>query len=50
MQAVPQSKSTRTDVLLVDGRKLFREGLGALLEKHADIKVVGEADDAAAAP
>jgi DNA-binding NarL/FixJ family response regulator len=40
----------KINVLLVDGRKLFREGLSALLEKHADLKVVGEADDAAAAP
>src|SRR5437763_11911871 len=37
-------------VLLVDGRKLFREGICALLEKRSDIKVVGETDDAAAAP
>ena len=40
----------KVNVVLVDGRKLFREGLGALLEKHADLKVVGEADDASAAP
>lgn len=40
----------KVNVVLVDGRKLFREGLGALLEKHADLKVVGEADDPAAAP
>lgn len=40
----------KVNVVLVDGRKLFREGLGALLEKHADLRVVGEADDAAAAP
>ena len=40
----------KLNVLLVDGRKLFREGVCALLEKHADLKVVGEADDAAAAP
>src|SRR5215212_8222817 len=50
MQAVLQSEHMKINVLLVDGRKLFREGLGALLEKHADLKVVGEADDAAAAP
>ena len=43
-------ESMKINVVLVDGRKLFREGLCALLEKHADIKVVGEADDAAAAP
>jgi len=40
----------KINVVLVDGRKLFREGLCALLEKHSDIKVVGEADEAAAAP
>jgi DNA-binding NarL/FixJ family response regulator len=40
----------KLNVLLVDGRKLFREGLCALLEKHPDVKVVGEADDAATAP
>ena len=40
----------KVNVVLVDGRKLFREGLSALLEKHADLRVVGEADDAAAAP
>jgi DNA-binding NarL/FixJ family response regulator len=45
-----RSEDKRISVLLVDGRKLFREGLGALLEKHADIKVAGEADDPAAAP
>jgi DNA-binding NarL/FixJ family response regulator len=33
-------------VLLADGRKILREGLCVLLEKHADIKVVGEAEDA----
>ena len=35
-------------VVLADGRKMLREGQGVLLEKHADIKVVGEADDPAA--
>ena len=38
----------KINVLLVDGRKLFREGLSVLLEKHPDLNVVGEADDAAA--
>jgi DNA-binding NarL/FixJ family response regulator len=33
-------------VLLADGRKILREGLCVLLEKHADIKVIGEAEDA----
>jgi DNA-binding NarL/FixJ family response regulator len=37
------------NVLLADGRKLLREGLSALLEKHTDIRVVGEADDGEAA-
>ena len=40
----------KVNVLLVDRRKLFREGLCALLEKHQDIRVVGEADEAGAAP
>lgn len=39
----------RTNVLLVDGRKVTREGLSALLEKHADIRVVGDADEGAVA-
>jgi DNA-binding NarL/FixJ family response regulator len=38
------------NVLLVDGRKLFREGLSVLLEKHAGLKVIGEAEDVVAAP
>jgi DNA-binding NarL/FixJ family response regulator len=41
--------STTINVLLADGRKLVREGLSALLEKHPDIHVVGEADDGEAA-
>jgi DNA-binding NarL/FixJ family response regulator len=28
-------------VLLADGRKILREGLCVLLEKHSDIKVIG---------
>jgi len=36
-------------VLLVDGRKILREGICALLERHPDIKVVGEADEGQAA-
>jgi len=40
----------KTHVLVVDGRKLFREGICALLERRTDIKVVGEADAASAAP
>ena len=30
-------------VLLADGRKLFREALALLLEKHSDIRVIAEA-------
>src|SRR5436190_7833720 len=33
------------NVLISDGRKIVREGICALLEKHADIHVVGEAED-----
>src|SRR4051794_15618412 len=40
----------RIQVLLVDGRKILREGQALLLEKHADIKVIGEAEESAAAP
>lgn len=36
-------------VVLADGRKIFREGLSALLEKHPHLCVAGEADDARAA-
>jgi len=39
------STSSAIQVLLVEGRKLLREGLCALLERHDDIKVVGEVDD-----
>ena len=38
--------SNRIQVLLIEGRKLLREGLCALLERHDDIKVVGEVEDA----
>lgn len=34
----------KTRVLVVDARKWVREGIGALLERHADIKVIGEAE------
>jgi two-component system response regulator NreC len=37
------------NVLVVEGGKLLREGLCALLEKHQDVRVVGEAGDTAAA-
>lgn len=33
------------NVLIADGKKLFREGLCLVLERQAGIKVVGEADD-----
>ncbi len=39
----------KINVLLVEGRRVLREGLCLLLEKHPDIKVVGEADEADAA-
>jgi DNA-binding NarL/FixJ family response regulator len=39
----------KVHVLLVDGRRLFREGIRALLERRSELTVVGEADDAAAA-
>jgi DNA-binding NarL/FixJ family response regulator len=39
----------KINVLLVEGRRVLREGLCLLLEKHADIKCVGEADEADAA-
>jgi hypothetical protein len=35
--------------VLVEGRKLLREALSLLLEQHADIKVIGEAEDSTAA-
>jgi DNA-binding NarL/FixJ family response regulator len=40
----------RIKVVLADGRKMLREGQAVLLEKHPDIKVVGEAAESAAAP
>ena len=40
---------SQTKVLLADGRKMLREGLSLLLEQHADLHVVGEADDGRAA-
>jgi two-component system nitrate/nitrite response regulator NarL len=33
-------------ILLVDDHSLFRRGLRALLDEHADLQVAGEADDA----
>jgi DNA-binding NarL/FixJ family response regulator len=38
----------KIQVLLADGRKILREGLSVLLEQHADIKVIGEAEEAQA--
>lgn len=40
----------KINVLLVDGRKVVREGLGMLLEQQAGFKVIGESEDAVAAP
>ncbi len=42
-------RTASTSIVLADGRKLFREALSALLEKQADLRVVGEAEDAATA-
>jgi DNA-binding NarL/FixJ family response regulator len=42
-------ESQTVKVLLAEGRKLLREGLCALLERHEDIRVVGEVDDNRAA-
>jgi DNA-binding NarL/FixJ family response regulator len=39
----------KISVILVDGRKMMREGLRALLERHDDIHVAGEADESKAA-
>ena len=38
--------SNPVNVVLVEGRKLLREGLCALLERHEDIRIVGEVEDA----
>ena len=46
----PIDPPKRYKVLLVEGRKLLREGLCALLERHDDIQIVGEADDGRSAP
>jgi DNA-binding NarL/FixJ family response regulator len=35
----------KINILLADGRKLLREALGLLLEKHDDLRVVGEAEE-----
>src|SRR4051812_27522931 len=39
----------KTRVVVADARKLVREGICALLERHGDIKVVGEAEQGQAA-
>jgi DNA-binding NarL/FixJ family response regulator len=39
----------KTGVILVDGRRMMREGLRALLERNDDIHVAGEADEGRAA-
>lgn len=38
------------NVLIADGRKLFREGLCLVVERQPGIKVIGEADDARDVP
>jgi DNA-binding NarL/FixJ family response regulator len=45
----PPPPPAKIHILLVDGRKLLRQGQSALLEKEADLEVVAEADDARAA-
>lgn len=45
----PENDVDPLNVLLVEGRKLLREGLCALLERHHDLRVVGEAEDGQAA-
>ena len=35
----------KVNLLIVSGRKLLREGLTLLLKEHADLRVVGEADE-----
>ena len=42
----PSTPRATIHILLVDGRKLLRQGQSALLEKHPDFEVVGEAEDA----
>jgi DNA-binding NarL/FixJ family response regulator len=41
--------TNRINLLISDGRKLVREGISALLERHEQIYVVGDADDTKAA-
>ena len=41
----PDEKCMKINVLLADGRKLVREGLSLLLERHEGIHVIGEASD-----
>jgi len=45
---VVKGRRMKIKVVLADGRKMLREGQGVLLEKHHDMKIVGEADDPAA--
>lgn len=45
----PHHATDTIEVLLVEGRKLLREGLRALLERHDDLRVTGEADDSRSA-
>ncbi|HEV7298536.1 MAG TPA: response regulator transcription factor [Tepidisphaeraceae bacterium] len=43
------SDPRKINLLVADGRKLLREGLCLLLEQHADLRVIAEADEARAA-
>lgn len=40
-----QESKTKRRVILVDDHALFREGLRGLLERYADVEVIGEAAD-----
>lgn len=43
MSASPEAAIERTRVLLADDHRLFREGVASLLERAADLALVGEA-------
>ena len=44
-----RTRPMKINVLLADGRKIGREGLALLLERHEDLSVIGEAADVAGA-
>src|SRR3954465_4979177 len=43
------SEHSPIHIVLAGGRKLLREGLTLLLEKHGDLKVIAEGEDASTA-